>query len=139
MRVSARSDYAIRMLVALAADQTKPLTCEAIALSQDIPYRFLKSVVREMRTVGLVRSQRGCEGGYWLGRAAGDISVADVVDAVDGAVLSVHGLRSEDLNYAVPADQVANLWRDVELKVRRMLGDVTIADLLSGAMTSKEK
>lgn len=130
MRVSAKSDYAIRVLVELAADRTRPLTCEAIAQSQDIPYRFLKSVVRDLRQAGLVRSQRGCEGGYWLSVDPGAISVADVVDAIDGGVLSVHGGTPGELDYARPADQVAGLWRDVEFEVRRVLGGVTVADLL---------
>jgi Rrf2 family protein len=137
MRVSAKSDYALRVLVELATDRSRPLTCEAIAESQDIPYRFLKSVVRDLRHAGLVRSQRGCEGGYWLGVDPEAVSVADVVDAIDGGVLSVHGGEPGELDYAVPADRVANLWRDVEASVRHMLATVTLADLVTGVLTGK--
>lgn len=70
MQISAKADYAVRALVELAADSARPLTCERIALAQGIPFRFLKSVFRDLRSAGLVRSQRGCEGGYWLGRDA---------------------------------------------------------------------
>jgi Rrf2 family protein len=129
MRVSAKSDYAIRVLVELAADRSRPLTCEAIAQSQGIPYRFLKSVVRDLRQAGLVRSQRGCEGGYWLGLDPEDISVVDVVDAIDGGVLSVHGGDPGELDYPAPAGQVGPMWRSVEAGLRRMLGEVTLADL----------
>ncbi|WP_067674077.1 RrF2 family transcriptional regulator [Nocardia miyunensis] len=139
MRVSARSDYAIRMLVELAADGTKPLTCEAIASSQDIPYRFLKSVVRDLRGAGLVRSQRGCEGGYWLGRPAAEITVADIIDAVDGGVLSVHGGELGELTYAAPADRVADLWRRAETTVRDMFGGITLVELLNDVVTSQER
>src|SRR3569833_3551198 len=93
MRISAKADYAIRALVELAADSGRPLACESIAASQRIPFRFLKAVLRDLRRVGLVRSQRGCEGGYWLGRPAAGITLADVVNAVDGELMTVHGER----------------------------------------------
>jgi Rrf2 family protein len=130
MRVSAKSDYAMRVLVELAADRSQPLTCEAIAQSQDIPYRFLKSVVRDLRQAGLVRSQRGCEGGYWLARDAADITLSDVVAAIDGDLVSVHGASPDDLTYPAPADRVSDVWRSVQAGVARILSDLTIADLL---------
>ncbi len=79
MHISAKADYAARALLELARAPARPLTCEVIASSQQIPFRFLKSVVGELRRAGLVRSQRGCEGGYWLGRPAEDITLLDVV------------------------------------------------------------
>jgi Rrf2 family protein len=91
MRISARADYAIRVLLELAADTTRPITCEAVASTQDIPARFIKAVMRDLRQAGLVRSQRGCEGGYWLAKAAGDVTVRDAVVAVEGEFLSVRG------------------------------------------------
>jgi Rrf2 family protein len=131
MRVSARTDYAIRVLVELAADATRPLTCEGIASSQGIPYRFLKSVVRDLRQAGLVRSQRGCEGGYWLGRAADSITLVDVVAAVDGELLTVNGETPETLAYPAPADRVEALWGALRARVRDMFSGVSIADLVS--------
>src|SRR5438445_280084 len=110
MRISARTDYAIRVLVELAADTSRPLTCEGIASSQQIPYRFLKAVVRDLRQAGLVRSQRGCEGGYWLGRPAGSISLADVVAAVDGELPTVNGQTPEAQVYPAPAQRSGRLW-----------------------------
>jgi Rrf2 family protein len=131
MRVSAKSDYAMRVLVELAADRSQPLTCEAIAQSQDIPYRFLKSVVRDLRQAGLVRSQRGCEGGYWLARDASDITLSDVVAAIDGDLVSVHGVAPDALAYPSPADRVSDVWRSVQAGVARILGELTVADLLA--------
>jgi len=129
MRISARTDYAIRVLVELAADTGRPLTCEGIASSQQIPYRFLKAVVRDLRQAGLVRSRRGCEGGYWLGRPAGSISLADVVAAVDGELLTVNGEAPESLEYPAPAERVDALWRALRAHVSELMAAVTIADL----------
>ncbi len=131
MRISARTDYAIRVLVELAADTGRPLTCEGIASSQQIPYRFLKAVVRDLRQAGLVRSQRGCEGGYWLGRPADSISLAEVVAAVDGELLTVNGETPEALVYPAPAERVDALWQALRAHFRELLGGVSIADLVA--------
>jgi Rrf2 family protein len=133
MRVSAKADYAIRALVELAADSGQPLTCEAIAASQEIPYRFLKLVFRDLRKAGLVRSQRGCEGGYWLGRDAASITLADVVAAVDGGLMSVNGERPDALGYARPAHRTALVWQAMRLRTEEILTGVTVADLLTDA------
>ena len=129
MRISARTDYAIRVLVELAADTSRPLTCEGIASSQQIPYRFLKAVVRDLRQAGLVRSQRGCEGGYWLGRPAGSISLADVVAAVDGELLTVNGETPEAQVYPEPAQRIDRLWRGLRAHVGELFAQISVADL----------
>jgi Rrf2 family protein len=125
MRISAKADYAIRALVELAADSERPLACEAIAAAQNVPYRFLKAVLRDLRTTGIVRSQRGCEGGYRLGRAAAGITLADVVAAVDGEVLTVHG---GDGSGDATVDVV---WRAIRARTEELLAGVTVADLLT--------
>jgi Rrf2 family protein len=131
MRISAKADYAIRALVELAADAGRPLVCEGIAAAQHIPYRFLKSVMRDLRRAGLVRSQRGCEGGYWLGRPAGTITLADVVGAVDGELLTVHGEQLDDPADATRAPAVTAVWRAIQWRTEEILTGLTIADLLS--------
>ncbi|MET7420825.1 Rrf2 family transcriptional regulator [Dactylosporangium sp. NPDC005555] len=129
MRISAKADYAIRALVELAADARRPLVCEGIAAAQHIPYRFLKSVMRDLRRTGLVRSQRGCEGGYWLGRDAATITLADVVAAVDGELMTVHGETLE--GDAARAPGVTAVWRAIQARTEEILTGVTIADLLT--------
>jgi Rrf2 family protein len=131
MRISAKADYAIRALVELAADVRRPLVCEGIAAAQHIPYRFLKSVMRDLRRTGLVRSQRGCEGGYWLGRDAATITLADVVGAVDGELLTVHGADPSDPSGATRAPGVTTVWRAIQARTEEILTGVTIADLLT--------
>lgn len=133
MRISARTDYAIRVLVELAADTSRPLTCEGIASSQQIPYRFLKAVVRDLRQAGLVRSQRGCEGGYWLGRPAESISLADVVAAVDGELLTVNGETPEAVVYPEPAQRIDRLWRGLRTRVGELFAGISVADLAADA------
>jgi Rrf2 family protein len=131
MRISARTDYAVRVLVELASATDRPLTCEGIASCQQIPYRFLKAVVRDLRQAGLVRSQRGCEGGYWLGRPAESISVADIVAAVDGELLTVNGETPETLLYPAPAERIDTLWRALRAHLHDVLAGVTVADLVA--------
>jgi len=136
MRISAKADYAIRALVELAADARRPLVCEGIAAAQHIPYRFLKSVLRDLRRTGLVRSQRGCEGGYWLGRDAASITLADVVGAVDGELLTVHGADPSapvDPADATRSPAVTAVWRAIQARTEEILTGVTIADLLTDA------
>jgi Rrf2 family protein len=130
VRISAKTDYGIRVLLELAADTANPVTCEAVASSQQIPYRFLKSVFADLRRAGLVVSQRGCEGGYWLARDAAAISVYDVVRAVDGHVFQVRGENVGDLQYEGPAAHLRQLWRQAEKDFESLLTGTTIASLL---------
>ncbi|MGW6059222.1 RrF2 family transcriptional regulator [Streptomyces sp. NPDC055189] len=129
MQISAKADYAVRALVELAADSARPLTCEAIASVQDIPFRFLKSVFRDLRSAGLVRSQRGCEGGYWIARDAHSITVGEVMTAVDGEFFTVRGERPEGLGYPAAAGGLPDLWRATEAAARAVLDGTSIAAL----------
>lgn len=137
MQISAKADYAVRALVELAADSGRPLTCEGIASAQDIPFRFLKSVFRDLRQAGLVRSQRGCEGGYWIGRDPAAISVAEVMTAVDGEFLTLRGERPETLSYPGAAQGLPDLWRAVEAAAQSVLGRTTIAGLAAEGARSR--
>lgn len=130
MHISAKADYAARALVELARDTARPLTCESIASSQEIPFRFLKSVVGDLRRAGLVRSQRGCEGGYWLGRPAEEISLLDVMRAVDGGLMTLRGEPLAQLDYPAPAQGLPDVWRAVEDSAAEILGRVTISALV---------
>lgn len=132
MRISARTDYALRVLVELAAAENRPLTCEGIAQAQRIPFRFLKAVVRDLRLAGLVRSQRGCEGGYWLGRPAAETTLADVVRAVDGVLLTVNDEPPEADAYPEPTGGLGAFWLALGARVEELFASVTVADLLDG-------
>ncbi|MEV3988518.1 Rrf2 family transcriptional regulator [Streptomyces sp. NPDC049837] len=132
MRISARADYAVRAALLLAGERGGPLKAEAIAEAQEIPHKFLESILNDMRRGGLVISQRGANGGYRLARPAGEISVADVVRAVDGPLVSVRGVRPPELSYNGPAESLLPLWIALRANVRRILEGVSLADVASG-------
>ena len=134
MHISAKADYAVRALLQLAQDTARPLTCESIASSQEIPFRFLKSVFGDLRRAGLVRGQRGVDGGYVLTRPPSDIMVGDVLRAVDGPLAEVRGVRPEEAMYSGTAEHLQQLWVAVRAAVRNVLDEVSLADVVRGRM-----
>jgi Rrf2 family protein len=134
MRVSAKADYAARAAVMLAAATEGPLKAERIAEGQDIPVKFLESILLELKHAGIVRSQRGPEGGYALARPAEDISLADVIRAVDGPLANVRGDRPENMAYTAPATHLTRVWIAVRAALRDILESTTLADLRDGAL-----
>jgi Rrf2 family protein len=137
MRISARADYAVRAAVQLAAADEGPTKGEAIARAQDIPLKFLENILSDLRHSGLVRSQRGADGGYWLARPAGEITVADVIRAVEGPLASVRGGPPEDVTYAGAAESLAQVWIAVRASLRSVVETVTLADVASGRLPAK--
>ncbi|MER8237177.1 Rrf2 family transcriptional regulator [Streptomyces sp. NPDC094049] len=134
MRISARADYAVRAALQLAAAQdTGPLKAEAIAEDQGISHKFLESILGDMRRGGLVLSQRGGNGGYWLARSAETISVAEVIRCVDGPLVSVRGERPPDLAYTGPAESLLTLWIALRSGVREVLG-VSLAEVAAAQL-----
>ena len=91
MRISAKVDYAVRAAVELAAAGGEPIKGEALAEAQDIPLKFLENILGELKHAGIVASQRGTEGGYWLAKPADEITLADIIRAVEGPLASVRG------------------------------------------------
>jgi Rrf2 family protein len=134
MRVSAKADYAIRAMVELASAGGGPLKAERISQAQEIPVKFLENIMGDLRNAGLVRSQRGAEGGYWLAKPAGEIDLAQVIRVVDGPLANVRGHRSEEVSYAGSAESLRDVWVAVRASLRRVLEAVTIADVASGEL-----
>ena len=134
MRVSAKADYALRAAVELAAAPDGPVKAEAIAQAQAIPPKFLENILLDLRHAGLVRSQRGAEGGYWLGAPAGEITIAQVIRAVDGPIANVRGRAPEDVAYAGAAERLTEVWIAVRASLRRVLETVTLEDVARGEL-----
>jgi len=134
VRVSAKADYAIRALVELAAAGEGPVKAERIAQAQEIPLKFLENIMADLRQAGLVRSQRGTEGGYWLARPAGGINLAQVIRAVDGPLANVRGRRPEEVEYAGSASELREVWIAVRASLRAVLESVTLADVARGEL-----
>jgi Rrf2 family protein len=135
VRVSAKADYAIRAAVELAAcgDGT-PLKGDRIAQAQSIPPNFLENILADLRNAGIVSSRRGAEGGYWLARPAAEVTLADVIRAVDGPLANVRGVRSEQVSYDGSAERLREVWVAVRASLRHVLEGVTLADVASGEL-----
>jgi Rrf2 family protein len=130
MRVSAKADYAVRAALQLAAATDGPVKGETIAEAQDIPLRFLENILAELRHAGLVQSQRGAEGGYWLSRKPSEVKIADIIRAVEGPLASVRSERPEELDYQGVAEPLRDVWIALRANIRAVLEVVTLADVV---------
>ena len=129
MRISAKVDYALRAMLELAAADGL-VKGERLATSQAIPQKFLENILVELRKAELVSSQRGVEGGYALGRPAAEISVADVIRAVDGPIATVRGVRPDQVEYEGAAAGLGQVWLDLRAAMRSVLEETTLASLV---------
>ena len=136
MRVSAKTDYALRAAVELAAaagDGT-PVKGERLATSQSIPLRFLENILLQMRHAGLIESRRGADGGYKLAKPPEEITLADVIRAIDGPLAGVSGQRPETLDFKGRSEPLREVWVAVRASLRSVLEQVTLADVASGVL-----
>lgn len=131
MRVSAKVDYALRAMTELAAAAPNLMTGEQLASSQQIPSKFLESILAQLRNGGLVASQRGAEGGYRLAKPAAEISIADVIRELEGPIATVRGVRPDQLEYAGAASGLRDIWLELRAQMRGVLEQTTLADLLA--------
>ena len=134
MRVSAKVDYALRACAELASAGEGPVKGDRIAQAQEIPLKFLENILLDLKHAGLVQSQRGAEGGYWLSQAPEEISLAEVIRAVEGPIANVRGLRPEQAEYAGTAAPLRDVWIAVRANLRAVLEVVTLADLAAGRL-----
>ena len=136
MRISAKVDYAVRAGVELAAaTDEKPIKAERIATAQDIPLNFLENILGELRHAGIVRSHRGAEGGFRLARPADQVTVADVIRAVEGPLASVRGGPPEEAIYAGASESLLRVWIAVRASLRTVAEHVTLADIAAGRLS----
>jgi Rrf2 family protein len=133
VRISAKADYAVRAAVELAAaPDEKPVKAERIATAQGIPLNFLENILGELRHAGIVRSHRGAEGGFRLAKAPAEISVADIIRAVEGPLASVRGGPPEEAEYGGAAATLPRVWIAVRANLRKVVEHVTVADIAAG-------
>jgi Rrf2 family protein len=131
VRVSAKADYAVRAAAELAAAaDTRPLKRDEISEAQHIPSKFLETIMLELKHAGIVKSTRGAGGGYALARPAAEISVADVIRAVDGPLANVRGERVETVVYEGAARALRDVWVAVRASLRRVLETTSLQDLV---------
>jgi Rrf2 family protein len=135
MRISAKADYAVRATAELAASPPgRPVKAEAIANAQGIPVKFLLNILSELKHAHIVQSHRGADGGYSLARPPEDITLADVIRAVEGPLANVHERLPEELSYPGAAEQLKEVWIAVRANLRAILEGVTLADLAQGKL-----
>lgn len=135
MRVSTKSDYALRALIELAAEAgDKAITADELGRRQDIPHGFLQSILGDLRKAGILLAQRGQSGGWRMARPADGVTMADVIRAVDGPLVSVYGVRPESVSYNGRAEVLKPVWVAARDALREVLESVTIAQLASAEL-----
>jgi Rrf2 family protein len=135
MHVTAKADYAVRAVVELAGSgQGSPRKVDEVAKAQSIPVSFLENILTQLRSAGIVRSQRGPEGGYWLAHPAEEVNLADIIRAVEGPLVGVRGQRPEEVEYAGSAESLRQVWVALRANLRKVLENVTVADVAAGRL-----
>ncbi len=137
MRLSARVDYALRAMAELAASPAESRTVDGLARAQAIPAKYLEAILGALRRSGLLRSQRGPDGGYRLARPSAEISIADVIRAIDGPLATFRGERPEDLTYSGAAEPLQEVWIALRASERLILDEVTLEHIASGKMPQR--
>ena len=140
MHISAKADYGMRALLELVAsyrvDPLRLVKGEAIATAQQVPVKFLEGILRQLRQSGIVASQRGAEGGYRLDRDPSEITIADVVRALDGPLAAVRGNRPEDVEYAGASEHLRDVWIAVRAAMRHVLEGISLEDVATNRLPS---
>ncbi len=132
MRISAKADYAVRAAVELAAAGDEPVKGEKLASQQDIPLQFLEHILLELKHARIVRARRGAKGGYWLAKPPEEVTLADVIRAVEGPLANIQDIAPESTKYPGNAERLSDVWVAVRASLRRVLEEVTLADLRDG-------
>lgn len=135
MHVTAKADYAVRAVVELAGSGPEaPRKVDDVAQAQAIPVSFLENILTQLRSTGIVRSQRGPEGGYWLARPADELSLAQVIRAVEGPLVGVRGQRPEEVRYTGSAEALQPVWIALRVNLRAVLENVTVDQIASNKL-----
>jgi len=134
MQISARGDYAVRACLALTASHPSTVSAQVLATEQNLPRKFLETILGDLRRAGLVHSVRGVDGGYTLARPPDQIQVGEVLRATDGPLAGVRGMRPEETVYEGSAVHLQELWIAVRAAVRKVLDEVSLADVAKGKL-----
>jgi Rrf2 family protein len=135
VRISAKADYAVRAAVELAATPgERPVKAELIATAQEIPLNFLENILGELRHAGIVRSHRGAEGGFRLARPPEQVTIADIIRAVEGPLASVRGGPPEETAYPGASEALPRVWIAGRANLRKVVEHVTVADVAGGKL-----
>ena len=133
MQISAKVDYGMRALLVLACSG-EPMTVEAMASDQGLPAKFLGVILNDLRRAGIVSSHRGRDAGYNLARPASQVTVADVIRALEGPLAQVRGIRPESATYQGAAKHLQDAWIAVRASLRGVLENINLEQVVKGDM-----
>jgi Rrf2 family protein len=134
VQISAKSDYAVRAMLELAAHGPDLVKAELLIAHQGLPRKFVEAILSELRRADLIRSQRGSDGGYALARPPSKISLGAIIRAVDGPLAEVRGLRPHETTYEGAAHHLPDVWVAVRASLRNVLDETTLAQVLKGTL-----
>jgi Rrf2 family protein len=134
VKVTAKADYAVRATLELASVDDGLIKGEQISRAQGIPLKFLENILIDLRHAGIVHAQRGAEGGYRLARGAADVTLGEVIRAVEGPLASVRGEPPESVSYDGAAEHLQTVWIAVRASLRTVLDDLTLAEVVEGRL-----
>ena len=135
MHVTAKADYAVRAVIELAGSgQGAPRKVDEVAQAQGIPVSFLENILTQLRSSGIVRSQRGPEGGYWLAQPPEEVNLAQVIRAVEGPLVGVRGQPPEEISYTGSAESLQQVWIALRANLRKVLEHVTVDQVAAGQL-----
>ena len=137
MKVTAKADYAVRAMLELASVDDGLVKGERIARSQGIPLKFLENILIDLRHAGIVHAQRGAEGGYRLAREPSEVTLGEVIRAVEGPLASVRGEPPESVSYEGAAEHLQTVWIAVRASLRTVLDDLTLAEVAAGELPDR--
>jgi len=139
VKVTAKADYAVRAMLELATVDDGLVKGERISQAQSIPLKFLENILIDLRHAGIVHAQRGAEGGYRLARPATEVTLGDVIRAVEGPLASVRGEPPESVSYSGAAENLQTVWVAVRASLRSVLDDLTLAEVVGGRLPQRVK
>jgi Rrf2 family protein len=137
VKVTAKADYAVRATLELAQVEEGLIKGERIAQAQSIPLKFLENILIDLRHAGIVHAQRGAEGGYRLARNPGDVTLGEVIRAVEGPLASVRGEPPEAVSYEGAAENLQTIWIAVRASLRSVLDDITLSEVVEGRLPQR--
>ena len=136
MRISAKADYAVRAAVEMAAAGDQPVKGERIAEAQEIPLQFLEHILLDLKRAGIVRTNRGAHGGYWLAQPPSAVTVADIIRSVEGPLAYIQDVPPEETNYEGSAEHLRAVWIAVRQTLREVLEQTTLEQIAGGDLPS---
>jgi Rrf2 family protein len=139
VKVTAKADYAVRAMLELATVDEGLVKGERIARAQGIPLKFLENILIDLRHAGIVHAQRGAEGGYRLARDPAQVTLGEVIRAVEGPLASVRGEPPESVSYPGAAENLQTVWVAVRASLRSVLDDITLTEVVEGRLPQRVK